>query len=251
MRQALLLTTIVGTMLAAIFTPHLPQTRAEPLVQDCTGPGVISLTTHIYIPVAIAPVVSGYPPGTQLLTNGSFESGWTDVTGSIQKANYWTIDWISPGQLLYDETSLMAWADPEFTHKCAWQLPANEQPGQPGALILDGITVYKIFHGASFGGELRQIVSGLPPGLPVQLTVPILLDPHSGTDPWGNASRVQLNGVGDWVWQYQLGNRNWYDHVVTTTVPSNGQLDVHIWVKSKWGGADFFIDDLRLVVINP
>jgi len=35
-----------------------------------------------------------------LLRNGTFEEGWTDVNGSIQKANFWDISWVNPGQVL-------------------------------------------------------------------------------------------------------------------------------------------------------
>jgi len=187
------------------------------------------------------------PHGTQLLRNGSFEEGWSDVNESIQQANFWNISWVPNGQLLYDESDNRAWAAPEFTHKLAGQLPPWEQICQPGALILDGTTVYKIFHGGlSFGGEMKQTVSGLTPGMSVKLTVPILLIPNQDTDPYGSASGVWINGAGGWVWATTMGSRRWYYHQPTITVPGSGQVEILIRVKSRWQGVDFFVDDVRL-----
>jgi hypothetical protein len=183
--------------------------------------------------------------GTQLLRNGSFEEGWSDVNESIQAANHWSISWIPNGQLIYDETGLYATGAPEFTHKLAHQLPPHEQPCQPEALILDGVTVYKIFNGGhAWGGELRQTVSGLSPGMSVKLTVPVLT---TEDEYYSSASGVWINGAGGWVWAGDMGYRNWYVHQHTTTVPANGQVEVVIRLKRKWfGGADFFVDDIRL-----
>jgi len=101
-------------------------------------------------------------PFTQLLRNGSFEEGWTDLTVSIQKANFWDISWIQPGQAIYDDAEF-ANSTPEFTHKLASQLPDIEKPCQPEALILDGRTTYKIFWRGKWGAELRQTVGASAP----------------------------------------------------------------------------------------
>ena len=187
------------------------------------------------------------PHGTQLLLNGSFENrDWIDLNESIQQPKYWTISWVPNGQPLYDETGIVATGTPEFTHKEEGQLPLEERICQPKALILDGIRVYKIFNPNVFGGEMKQIVSGLTPGMSVKLTVPMLLITNSDTDPYGSASGVWINGEGGWAWALDMGNRSWYYHQRTITVPGNGQVELLIRMKSKWGGVDFFIDDVRL-----
>jgi hypothetical protein len=184
------------------------------------------------------------------LKNGSFEdeewdSYWMN-TGNQQPAD-WNLSWIEPGQPLYDASD-PALVVPECVHKYDRQLPPHEQLGQPGALILDGQLTYKLFtDSAPFGAELRQTVSGLLPGLPVKLSVPILLVTRDGdNDAYTAESGVWINGTGDWANAATMGYRHWYYHTVETVVPGSGQLEIVIRFKSKWTGADFFIDAVRL-----
>jgi hypothetical protein len=187
-----------------------------------------------------------------MLQNGSFEEGWTDLPPapghlSNQQPHGWTLRWVEPGKALFGATD-MAGGVPECVHKLSEQLPPNEQPGGPNALILDGTTTYKIFHsGAAFGAELKQTVTGLKPGSNATLIVPILAVLYGEPDPFGAESGVWVNGEGQWVNGGAMGNRNWFEHTRPFTVPVNGRAEIAIRVKSKWPRPkDFFIDHIRL-----
>jgi len=185
------------------------------------------------------------PPFTQLLRNGSFEEGWTDYNGSIQLANFWDISWVAPGQPLYDD-DILSNAEPEFTHKKEWQLPENERYCQPEALILDGNTVYKIFRHGAWAGRLRQTIGNLTPGQRVKLTVPIWQDSKID-DGYEAATLVNIDGASTgWVWNFQVPQRKWTYHTLKTNVPGDGRLTVVIRLKSRYAGADYFIDAIRL-----
>jgi hypothetical protein len=219
--------------------------RFRPGAANCTSnsyfPDVVTTRPYRIIWESVCPT----SPFTQLLRNGSFEEGWTDLTVSIQKANYWDISWIQPGQAIYDDAEL-ANSTPEFNHKLASQLPEIERPCQPEALILDGQTTYKIFWHGKWGGELRQTVGGLTPGQQVKLTAPIWLDT---VEDYGYeaAARVDIGSASTgWVWDFQVSQRKWTYHILKTTVPSSGQVTVVIRLKSRFYGADFFIDGIRL-----
>lgn len=249
MRHVILLIMILANVLGTSAAASRPAADLPAAQQVVTNAG-----HFFYMPLIAVPEIPPPPAGTQLLQNGSFEDeNWRDVNGSIQEPRFWTIDWVPPGQAIFSFPD-KAWADPEFTHKYDWQLPAEEQPGEPGALILDGHLVYKIFHGgASFGAEMRQTVSGLTPGMRVRLTVPILLDPRNESSDYGAASGVWINGAGNgdgWAWLKDMGNRNWYTHTLETTVPGDGRVEILIRMFSKWQGVDYFIDDVRLEPIK-
>lgn len=179
--------------------------------------------------------------------------GWQDkppAPGNLinQEPNFWSLEWIEPGQPLYGDPNSFAQGVPECVHKLADQLPPHEQPGQPGALILAGDTTYKIFHAnAPFGATLAQTVSGLQPGSQATLVVPILVVLHGETDAFGAESGVWINGSGGWVNGHAMGNRNWFRHRLSVTIPDSGQAEVVIRVKSKWPlPKDFFIDGISL-----
>lgn len=187
-----------------------------------------------------------------MLQNGSFEEGWQDMPpapGNLinQQPNGWTLQWIEPGDSLFGANDTASGV-PECVHKLADQLPPNEQPGGPDALILDGTTTYKIFHfGASFGAELKQTIAGLAAGTTATLRVRVLAVLHGDADPYAAESGVWVNGSGQWVNAGTMGNRNWFEHTVQFTVPNDSQVEVLIRVKSKWPSPkDFFIDHIRL-----
>lgn len=187
-----------------------------------------------------------------MLKNGSFEDGWTDMPPAPgylinQQPNSWTLRWIEPGETLFDVDD-KASGVPECVHKLSTQLPANEQLGAANALILDGSTVYKIFHFAgSFGTELKQTVTGLKPGSTATLTVPVLAVTYDQTDPYGTEAGVWVNGEGHWRNGNEMKNRLWVDHVVEFEVPADGTAVIEIRVKNKWPAKkDFFIDNITL-----
>lgn len=187
-----------------------------------------------------------------MLKNGSFEDGWTNLPpapGNLinQQPNGWMLSWSKPGESLFgsgDKASQV----PECLHKPSNTLPAHEQRGKPGALILDGDVTYKVFHrSGSFGAELRQTVTGLAPGSTGKLTVPIIVGGHADGDVWAAESGVWVNGEGQWVNAGDMGDRRWYRHQLEFSVPDSGQIDIAIRFKSKWDlPKDFFIDDVRL-----
>lgn len=186
------------------------------------------------------------------IANPSFEDGWTDLPpepGYLinQQPNSWLLSWVPVGQPLYDDPSSLSGGVPECKHILWWQLPPNEQPGGEDALILDGLTTYKMFHAtAPFGSELRQTITNLVPGSSWRLVVPIQVHLYGDTDPYTAESGVWVNGVGGWANAGVMGDRNWYEHGVLFTVPANGQIEIVIRVKSKWDGKGFFIDALRM-----
>ncbi|MCB9420369.1 MAG: hypothetical protein H6667_11210 [Ardenticatenaceae bacterium] len=187
-----------------------------------------------------------------MLKNGSFTEGWTDLSPAPgflinQQPNGWILNWIEPGESLFGAGDV-AKGVPECVHKLAKQLPPNEQPGGPDALILVGGTTYKIFHANSaFGAQLSQKVTGLKPGSTATLVVPVLAVLYNETDPYGAESGLWINGEGEWVHSGKMGNRKWYRHEVTFTVPDDGTAVIEIRVKSKWmRPKDFFIDGITL-----
>lgn len=223
------------------------------------GPeATLTATATFTATVTATPTVTGSPmPGNNELENGGFEEGWTDLPPNPgnqinQQPNSWTLTWVEIGQPLYDDPNTLADGICECVHKLKDQLPPNEQPGGLNALILDGETTYKLFHGgARFGSELRQVVN-LPPGSLWRLTIPVQTHLHGQLDPFGaeSAAWVVLSDtevLGGWANGGVMGDRRWFEHVVEFEAPANGQVIILIRVKSKWNTPkDFFVDAVRL-----
>ena len=206
-----------------------------------------------YVPILMKPAFS---TGSAELRNPSFEEGWQDIHtgfGNLinQQPNRWLIHWLQPGEFLWDSNDTVGGV-PECIHKLADQLPPNEQPGGPDALILDGEATFKMFHfGAPFGVELIQTIYGMDPGATWQLIVPMQVHLHGDTDPYSAETGVWINGVGGWVNGLEMGDRQWYEHANQFTVPANGTAEIVVRVKSKWWGPkDFFIDHLRIEPVD-
>ncbi|MCP4415455.1 MAG: hypothetical protein GY805_02460 [Chloroflexi bacterium] len=190
-----------------------------------------------------------------MLQNGTFSEGWETLPALIE-ANYlrnqrphgWQIEWLPMGQSLFGDSGVTVGGIPECVHKLSEQLPPNEQLGERDALILAGDAVYKIFSAnAIFGATLSQTVTGLQPNSSATLTVPIQVHLHGETDAYGAESGVWVNGEGQWVHGFDMGDRNWYKHKLTFTVPASGEAEIVIRVKSKWQkGKDFFFDGIEL-----
>lgn len=193
-----------------------------------------------------------------MIKNPSFEDSWTDLPPSPgnlinQQPNDWLLKWINEGDPLFDSDDVASGV-PECRHLHKTHLPADEQPGTMGRLILDGDWTYKIFHGgAPFGASLTQVVDGLTPGSIHLLTVPILVDLHGDGDWFGAESRVLVDGEGDWVTGGEMQDRKWHYHAIPIIVPSDGRVTIEIQVKSKWHRPkDFFIDGLSLgPILDP
>ena len=214
------------------------------------------------------------PPDGNWIVNGSFEDGWTDLTpveGFLinQNPNGWTLDWLERGEEVWDLRTIHP-DDPivgvvsgvaEMIHKLSHQLPPDEQLGGPKALILDGSAVYKMFHrGAAFGSQLTQTVR-LPAGA-YRLTVPVQLHWHENLDPddptWDTYTAesgvwVLFDGqqVGGWATARDMGDRQWYTHMVEFQLDEETEIEVLLRVKSIYlSPKDFFIDAVTLEAVD-
>jgi hypothetical protein len=200
------------------------------------------------LPVIIAPEASPMPEPN--LINGSFEDGWVDVTDRVQRPNNWDLYRIPVGDPLFDSTHPddVATGTCECKHLLNHQLPVDQQVGGPDALILDGLTVYKLFGVyEKWGSELSQTIAGLTPGSNWRVTVPIRVHLHEDPGEWSAESSVWVNDVGYWANGIQMGDQNWCKLEQTFVVPVDGSAEIAIRVKSKYAlPKDFFIDDIRL-----
>ncbi len=227
-------------------------------------------------PSTVTPNPSPTPGfGPNRLVNGSFEDGWTDlppVEGSLinQEPDGWELSWLQKGEEVWDLRTIHP-DDPqvgvvsgvaEMIHKLIGQLPPEEQPGGPKALILEGEAVYKMFHrGAAFGSQLSQNVT-LPAGT-YRLTVPVQLHWHENLDPddptWDtytaeSGAWVVIGGTpkGGWATARDMGDRRWFYHVIEFSLPAQTEVEVLIRVKSIYRSPkDFFIDAVWLEQISP
>jgi hypothetical protein len=190
-----------------------------------------------------------------MLQNGNFSQGWETLPALAeagwlknQRPNGWQLEWLNKGEPLYDDPNTLVDGIPECVHKLSDQLPADEQLGGLKALILDGDTTYKVFNSAAkFGVTLSQTVTGLEPNSQATLTVPIQVHLHGETDTYGAESGVWVNGEGGWVNGFDMGDRQWYRHIIPFTVPASGEAEIVIRVKSKWTKPkDFFFDGIKL-----
>jgi hypothetical protein len=224
---------------------YSPGTR--PIDEDALAPpdGPVTPTpTPIFTPT---PVITPTPDPDNPLRNGSFEDGWETIAFGNQRPNSWAISWVQPGDPLYDSGDV-ATGICECVHKLKNQLPPDEQPGGPDALILDGEVTYKIFSASqAFGTELSQKAGGLTPGAEYRLSVPLRLHHYGEIDPFGAEASVWVDEVGDWSNVEDMGDRRWCKHELTFTAPADGAVDIDIRVKSKYPSTkDFFMDDFRL-----
>ncbi len=222
---------------AAWYLTLLPQEK--PAIKEAETPGEEATILDM------APVSEG------LLKNGSFEEPWRDMppAGSLvnQEPAGWRLKWLEPGQLIWN-SDVTAKGVPECVHKLAEQLPPDEQPGGPAALILQGEATYKIFHANQpFGAELRQTVSGLAPGTRGMVKTPIQIKVHGTSDPWAAESGLWINNIGRWKNLEASKSGTWYIHAQSFVVPDSGVIEIVIRVKSKWPIAvDFFIDQVEM-----
>jgi len=197
-----------------------------------------------------------------MLLNKSFEGGWTTdpVTGN-QTPNSWALTWKQPGTAMLSAGAFPGDPDPldvtlrvpECVHKLSHQLPPNEQPGGPNALILDGQTTYKVF-GVGFSATLAQTVTGLTPGTLVTFRVPVQVHEHSDGS-WGACGfRIGIDGYFTQWYTFTAGlnNREWVYIEISTTVQESCTICIDIEGRAV-APISFFIDalDLKLDVPGP
>jgi hypothetical protein len=246
---------LVLATLVVILVGHAFRQPAPLLAQSERPATAVSLNDwSIYLPLVTVPPMAE-DPYSNVITNGSFEAGWDPVAHGNQQPYGWTLSWLEPGDLLYDDDTAQATGTPEIVHKGPLQLPPDEQFGGANALVLDGEWTYKLFHANhAFGAELRQTVTGLVPGTWATLTVPVQMHwrPGDGGDIFAAEAGAWVNGEGQWANMSLLLDRQWYTLTIPFIVPIDGVAEVVIRVKSKWAvGKDFFIDDVRLMAVTP
>lgn len=199
------------------------------------------------------------------IANPSFEEGWvTDYDhGGNQYPNGWVTTWTPVGQEMPlspkwangQQVPAISTGYGEYVHKLAWQLPPDEQLGQPRALILNGETVYKSFSRyIQQALQLSQVVSG-PPGLYAHVIVYIVGEEHNPPpyEPDHFAASVKLGnaedrrGLAQMVTRFDVpGNqRAWNKFEVVAPFPASGQLTLTIVMQQNWQTlTDFFIDNI-------
>jgi hypothetical protein len=202
------------------------------------------------------------PTGENELFNSDFSDGWQDVAyGNLinQQPNGWQLVLPEPDELAFGavnrKTGELATvtAVPESIHKLIDQLPPHEQPGGADPLILSGTAVYKIFAmNNAFAGRLVQTVRGLAPNAKVSLEVPVRVHYHDDlNEPDDVEVWVEVNGHKVEYWATGLPHRTWVTVKVDGKTDADGTAVVTVTVITKWRNSrDFFIDDLRLTVIE-
>ncbi len=221
--------------------------------------------TPTVTPVAsITPTPGAFAPAS-LIANPSFEMGYTLTFKQQQAPNGWEFSSPGAGQTLPYPTKMQqgavvpAIADDQAESQLytSDQLPADEQTGQPRALILDGRTVLRT-HGAwrASAVVLRQTLTA-PAGAQVRVTGYILaesLDPGTKEDD-DLVAAVRLYGVStaedkrilkQMITHNDVANdtRHWNRFQVTAVVPASGKLPLEVILQQNWGlGSEWFFTD--------
>lgn len=233
---------------------NTPTPSATPTLAPTNTPTITPTATRNE---GCPPIATPIPP-TSGLVNGGFEGCWDTIVLGNQEPDGWELTWVQPGQQLWDARyPEAATAIAEMIHKLKHQLPPNEWPGAPNALILDGEATYKIFSNYNvFGSQLYQRVE-LPAGS-WRLIVPVQLHWHEnldGKDEYTAESGawVIANGSqsGAWAHAKQMGDRTWFYHVVEFNLTAGDSVEVVIRFKSAYRTIkDFFIDAVRIEPIS-
>lgn len=200
-----------------------------------------------------------------LLQNPSFEGGWQTIAHGNQQPNGWTLTWLPNGAPLLSAgafpgddapvfETVTRW--PECVHKSHAELPPDEWRGGEDALVLDGVTTYKIFGGSAFSAALAQTVNA-PPMVSAVLTVPVQVHHHGDGSFGACAFRIRANEyVTDWI-TFSGGLPDpaepyFVPVQLAFTTPADGQVTVRIECESRAEAPiDFFIDATALTVADP
>jgi len=213
------------------------------------------------------------------MLNLSFELGWEDVVigasqgqpGRMAQRPYgWLISARPVGSLLLsagvfpgDHPPVLETVKtiPEVRHIRKDQLPPEERPGGPKALILDGEWTFKVFSAYSpysFTMEtyLASEDTGAEPGDIVQLTVPVCV--HYHPYPGGDGSlgacrwRVIANGAGGtWhTYQFNIEDRRWHREQIEAKTDAQGGVALRIDLESaSEAGITYFVDGITYKIV--
>jgi hypothetical protein len=229
--------------------------------------------------------VGGLPPIG--LVNGSFEAD-TEIDFSInppcrytgvtvngnQHPEGWAFYSPANGEVMPFPTKMqgggsvpaISGGEGEYIHRCQWQVPDDEWPGQIRAVILDGIWTYKAFSAVVPNAlRLSQTIAG-EPGKEVEVTGYVLGETHDTPNPPNTSleddhfvASVQLGGSVDTRFYVEMvqntdvisNTRAWNRFVVTDTFPANGQLLLTVIVQQNWCClTDFFLDDFKAEYVD-
>ena len=208
-------------------------------------------------------------PPNELVKNPFFGLDWTTntITGN-QTPRFWGLAITPNGQSNLWPTHLqqgntissIARIVPECVHKLPSQLPANEQLGQPRALLLSGaVSVYKLFGKDSWSAMLSQQIAVIPRKT-IRVRAWVLAEtPDRPSVPTGLEADHFRVRVGPLERQYFtmrtrrdfLGNeRAWnlfeYDHTSL-----DGLLTISLSFQQMWPGVcDFFVGPVTATYLH-
>jgi hypothetical protein len=200
------------------------------------------------------------PPGSgssNVFRNPSFEMGWRDLppVGSLinQEPLHWNLSWINPGEPM-PITGVEVQGVPECVHKLASDLPLDEQPGGADPLILDGNTVFKVFHAGATYSVLLSTVIQTKINSVYSAVVPIRTHWHAGPNPdYSNCYvHVFVNSLHvDTFDGTSIQDRQWFYYNLDFTSSSDTTTFSLILQQTyPLAGLDFFIDALDMREID-
>jgi hypothetical protein len=197
----------------------------------------------------------------ELIPNGSFERGWTDLLpyGSLinqQSRGFYTYIRTIGTKLLstgftpdenprYETVAVI----PEWINKHADQLPPDERLGGEGALILDGEWTNKLFAaGGAFSADLGIVVV-VPMSGTVDIDVPVAVHAHGDPSPGAAVWRLVVNDTATPWLTFRGGfeDREWHTEHYSLHAAAGDVLTVVRQCESRaLGGIDFFSDNWRI-----
>ena len=220
-----------------------------------------------------------------MITNPFFQdvnwqtAGANDPRGAGNQQPFgWTLTVTPAGQLMpwptkhsdAGDVAALAGGPGEYVHKLAGQLPANEQIGQPRALLLWPHTnkVYKGFGGVAHAFTLSQKLTGTP-GTKKQYLLYVLAEttdsptpPHTDLEPDHFRVRFSVGGTTTESHHADMrghravsGNERAWNifSIPSFEFPASGEAQMTITCQKNWPGlVDFFIAGVSVqTIVSP
>jgi hypothetical protein len=204
---------------------------------------------------------------TQLLSNPSFEDGWTTIQYGNQQPNGWVLTWLSNGVPMLSTGAFPGDDAPVFETVATWPecvhkfgapvpggLPPHEWLGGEHALVLDGVATYKIF-GTKCSATMWQSLE-VPPLVSAVLRVPVQVHYQADGSYGACAFRIRANEYAtQWV-TFSGGLPDPADPYfvpveLAFTTPADGLVTVAIDCEVRAESpVSFFLDALSLEVAD-